>query len=155
MTPIILVDKLIEFIKPVVADFRLETNVKGLSPRAPQVQGGYLKEKLPNQIQAQAEPDFPNVIVRFVEMTDREDGSVATVKIMAGTHSHDEKDGWRDCMNVITRIKTALIKKGTIGPFRFNTPYLLELPEEQMHPYWVAVLTLNVEVPQPQIEEVL
>lgn len=155
MTPIILVDKLIEFIEPVVADFRLETNVKGLPPRAPQVQGGYLKEKLPNQAQAQGDPDFPNVIVRFVEMTDGENGSTATVKIMTGTHSFDEKDGWRDCMNVITRIKTALMKKGTVGPFRFNKPYLLELPEEQPYPYWAAILTLNVEVGQPQIEGVL
>ena len=46
MTPIDLVDRLIEEIKVIVKDFHLDTNVPGVK-KAPQVISGYLGEKKP------------------------------------------------------------------------------------------------------------
>lgn len=145
MTPIILVDELVKFITPVVAEFDLQSNVAGVK-KAPQVLAGYLKEKKPGA--KQNPPDFPYVIVRYLDDSDTEDGSVATVKIYAGTYSEDEQGGWRDALNILTRIKVALLKQRFIGgPFRIEYPVKTELPEEQPYPEWVAWLTLTVAIP--------
>lgn len=145
MTPILLVDKLADFIKPVVAEFELDSNVEGVK-KAPQVMSGYLKEKKPKE--KQVIPDFPYVIVRYLEDTDTEnDGNSAKVKILAGTYSEDEQDGWRDAMNVITRIKKALMKQRFLGAFKIEYPIKTELPEEQLYPEWVAILHLTVTMP--------
>lgn len=146
MTPIILVDKLIDYIKSIVAEFELQSNVQGIK-KSPQVIGGYLKEKKPKE--KQVIPDFPYVIVRYIEDTDTEnDGHSSNIKIMAGTYSEDEQDGWRDAMNVITRIKGDLMKKRFLGPFKIEYPIKTELPEEQPYPEWVAILNLTVTMPQ-------
>lgn len=149
MTPILLVDTLIDVIKAAVTNFDLDANVSGIK-KAPQVISGYLKEKKPGQ--KQDPPDFPYVIVRYLEDTDNENESTATVRIISGTYSEDEQNGWRDCMNVITRIKQELLKKRSFGPFRIEYPLKTELPEEQPYPEWVAMLTLNVVIPQVQEE---
>ena len=145
MTPIILVDKLVEFIKPVVANYELDSNIQDVR-KSPQVMSGYLKEKKPKE--KQEIPDFPYVIVRYLEDTDTEnEGNTAKVKIFAGTYSEDEQDGWRDAMNVITRIKEALMKQRFIGAFKIEYPTKTELPEEQLYPEWVAILHLTVTMP--------
>lgn len=150
MTPIILVDELVEFIKPIVAEFDLESNVKGVR-KAPQVISGFLKEKKPGQ--NQDPPDFPFVIVRYIEDTDRDDGNIAIVRIIAGTYSEDEQDGWRDALNVVTRIKEELLEKRFIGKaFKVEYPIKTELPEDQPYPEWAAFLTLNISIPHVQEE---
>lgn len=148
MTPIVLVDTLVDFIKPFVRDFVLQTNVEGAEHKAPEVMCGYLPEKVATA--KQKKPDFPHVIVRYLN----DDGSVATVHIIAGTYSEDPQHGWRDCMNIITRIKQALQKTPTIGAFRIQAEMKTELPEEQPFPEWIALLTLTVEIPQAQEEGV-
>jgi len=151
MTPIILVDELIKFIGPVVANFELQTNVKTAPPKAPQVIGGYLREKKPGE--KQDPPDFPYVIVRYLEDNDTDDTDIAQIRIMAGTYSEDTQDGWRDCMNVVTRIKEALLEQRYIGrAFRIEKPIRTELPEEQPFPEWVALMTVTVTMPQVQEE---
>jgi hypothetical protein len=151
MTPILLVDALIEFIETVVKDFELQTNVKDAPPKSPQVIGGYLHKKKPDG--KQNPPDFPFVIVRYLEDDDTDEVNTAKIRIIAGTYSEDESDGWRDCMNVITRIKVALLKQRFIGgSFKIERPIITELPEEQPYPEWVAMMTLTVTIPQVQEE---
>ncbi|ABO49744.1 hypothetical protein Dred_1210 [Desulforamulus reducens MI-1] len=145
MTPLILIDKLIEFIKPVMAEFELQSNVPGVL-KAPQVIPGYLGEKKP--IKEQDPPDFPYVIIRYLEDEDVNTGATAKVRIYAGTYSEDTQDGWRDAVNVITKIKTALKRRSYFGPFKVEYPIKTELPEEQPYPEWVAVLNLTVTIPQ-------
>lgn len=149
MTPVVLVDTLIDFIKGVVEDFDLGSNVAGVA-KAPQVIGGYLNEKKPGL--QQHPPDFPYVIVRYLEDTDEAEQDTAQVRIIAGTYSEDAQ-GWRDCLNVVTRIKEALLKQRFIGgPFKIEYPLKTELPEEQPYPEWVAMLTLTVTIPHVQEE---
>jgi len=142
MTPIILIDKLIEFLTPVVAEFDLQSNVETVR-KAPQVLAGYLPAKLP----LQTIPDFPYVLVRYIEDTDAEDADTAIVKIYVGSYSEDAQDGWRDAMNILTKTKTALMRKRFFGPFKIERPIKTELPEEQPFPEWIAILTLNVTMP--------
>jgi len=153
MTPIMLVDDLIDFLKPVVANYELDSNVKGVR-KPPQVLGGFLPDKRPTQ--QQETPDFPWVIVRYIEDDDTEESNMATVKIMAGTYSEDPQNGWRDALNVITRIKQELLKHPTVKErFRIEKPIKTELPEEQPYPEWVAWMTFQVEMPQIEEEGVM
>jgi hypothetical protein len=145
MTPIILIDELIAFIIPVVANFELQSNVPGIK-KAPQVLGGYLPEKQPGQ--KQDPPDFPFVIVRFLEEDDHSDGNMVKIRILSGTYSEDTIDGWRDTVNVITRIKSELLKQPFLKAFKVMRPIKSELPEEQPYPEWVALMTITVAMPQ-------
>jgi hypothetical protein len=151
MTPIVCVDDLVVFIESVVKDFVLETNTKGIR-KAPQVIGGYLEDKKPGA--QQNPPDIPYVIVRYLEDNDTDESNTAQFRIIAGTYSQDEQNGWRDVVNVITRIKVALLKKKFIGAFCIERPMRTELPEEQPFPEWVCVLTITVTMPQVQEEGV-
>lgn len=144
MTPIILVDKLVEFIKTVVVEFELDSNVVGIK-KSPQVISGYLQEKKPNQ--KQDPPDFPYVIVRYLTDTDTMEDNQVSIKIIAGTYSDDTQGGWRDPMNVITKIKGSLVKQRFFGAFKIEYPVKTELPEEQPYPEWVAILNLTVTMP--------
>lgn len=155
MTPIILVDELVKFIKPVVAEFVLQTNQQGVT-KAPQVLAGFLDEKKPPMAGQQGSPDFPFVIVRYLEDDDTEDSNIATIRIYAGTYSLDAQNGWRDAMNVITRIKQALLKQRIIGKqFWVEKPMKTEMPEDQPFPEWVAVLSFNMVIPQVEQEGVM
>lgn len=152
MTPIVLVDMLKEFIEDAVKNFELETNVPGMK-KAPQVVTGYLKEK--NSRGKNSVPDFPYVIIRFLDGVDANEGSKATVRVIAGSYSENEQDGWRDPINILTRIKTELLKQGTFGPFFLEKPIKVELPEEQPFPEWVAFMILTFTMPQVQMEGVI
>ena len=149
MTSISLIDRLIKFIRPVVEEFELQSNVTGVK-KAPQVISGYLREKKPGH--RQDPPDFPYVIVRYIDDTDTINGATATVRILVGTYSEDEQGGWRDALNVATAIKIALKKQSYFGPFKIEYPIKTELPEDQPYPEWVAFMTLTVTIPQIQEE---
>ncbi|HOV79367.1 MAG TPA: hypothetical protein PK728_04615 [Bacillota bacterium] len=149
-TPVLLVDGLRDFIEPLVKSYVLETNRPNLA-KPPQVVTGYLPPKNPNF----DAPDFPFVIVRFVEGTDSDDGSTAVVKIIAGTYSEDAREGWRDAANILQRVKTELLKRRVIAKkYRVELPMKIEMPEEQPFPEWIGVMTTTWAVAQP-LEEVI
>lgn len=129
-----------------MAHYRLQSNVKDIK-KEPQVIGGFLKEKLPQE--KQEVPDFPFVIVRFQEEDDNDD-NVVTIRIMAGTYSEDHQNGWRDPMNILIHIKQALKKHQTFGAFSLEKGIKTEQPEEHPYPHWLAWMTLKFSAPQIQ-----
>ena len=145
MTPIIAVDTLVEFIRPVVSEFELQTN-KG-TKKEPQVLAGWLPEKV--AADKQQVPDYPHVIVRFSESDSGNEENV-NVNLIAGTYSEDPQNGWRDSVNVLTRIKQALMETQTIGAFLIDQPIHIELPEEQPYPQWVAIMSIKLKCPAVQ-----
>ncbi|USG67445.1 hypothetical protein NDK47_09275 [Brevibacillus ruminantium] len=150
LTPIVLVDELVKLIKPIVSGFLLETGDPDGERKAPEVIGGFVNRVPP---QSEDEPNaitapLPYVAVRYVE----DDGSKAIVKITAGTHSSDGQSGWRDCMNVLIRIRQALQERQFFGAFSIDPVMKTSMPEEQAPPEWSASLTLTVHIPQTLIE---
>ncbi|MGF9907270.1 hypothetical protein [Brevibacillus porteri] len=146
LTPNDMIDILATRIKEIVKDLRLETKVDGLS-KAPDVYTGYLDKRYtanPN-----AGPEVPWIIVRYLGTDDEDDGCLANVRIIVCTYSNDDENGWRDPMNVLTRIKQQLLAHPLIGgPFKVRRPFQDELPEEQPFPEWIAGMTLKVTMPQ-------
>jgi hypothetical protein len=155
MTPIDLVDELVEFIKGVVKDYDLTTKVEGVN-KAPSVYAGYLPpqddEEEENE-EVLTPKDYPFVIVRFLNDTDNinSDESI-NIRLVIGTRSEDEQNGWRDTLNIATRIKIELKKQQIIGPFALAGKVETELFEEQLRPYWHAIMDLSFDIPQVQTE---
>lgn len=151
MHAIALVDSLVEFIKEVVKQYNLATKIEGVN-KTPDVYPGYLppkddddEELVPN--------DYPFVIVRYVSEDDEiSDKNTIRVRLIIGTRSDDEQNGWRDTVNIATRIKIELKKKMIIDSFSLTGKVQTELFEEQLRPYWHAVMELEFESPQVQYE---
>lgn len=153
MTPIDLVDGLVEFIEGVVKDYNLTTKIEGKN-KAPSVYAGYLPPQEDDEDEeALAPKDYPFVIVRFLSDTDDiASNEVTNIRVLVGTHSEDDQNGWRDTVNIATRIKIELKKKQTLGPFALTGKIQTELFEEQLRPFWHAVMDLSFHIPQVQLE---
>lgn len=151
MTPIELVDGLVDFIKKVVDQYDLSTKIKDIK-KAPSVYAGYLPPD--NEDDESLTPDdYPFVIVRFISDTDDIDSSdIANIRILIGTYSEDEQNGWRDTLNIATRIKIELKKKQFTGPFALTGKVQTELFEEQLRPFWHAIMDFSFVIPQVQPE---
>ncbi|GIO09667.1 hypothetical protein J31TS6_56950 [Brevibacillus reuszeri] len=145
-TPIDMINILAHRIEKIVKDYQLETKMKGLS-KAPDVYTGYLGKRftaLPS-----AGPEVPWIIVRYLGDEDEADGCSGNVRIIVCTFSEDDENGWRDPLNVLTRLKQQLLAHPNIGgPFRIERPFETELPEEQPFPEWIAGMTFKVTLPQ-------
>lgn len=153
MTPIDLIDDLVKFIQEAVRHYDLTTKVNGQT-KSPSVYAGYL----PTQDEEDGEEvltpsDYPFVIVRFLSETDvLNESDTTSVLLIIGTHSEDEQGGWRDAVNIATRIKIALKKIQSIGPFVLTGKIQTELFEEQSRPFWHAIMELSFHIPQVQPE---
>jgi hypothetical protein len=149
MTPIDLVDELVKFIKDVVKDYDFTTKKKGVL-KAPSVYPGYLPSKEDDD-DTLTPNDYPFVIVRFLsESDDQELNDTVDIRILIGTYSEDEQNGWRDPVNMATRIKLHLKKKPIIGPFSLTDKIQIELFEEQLKPFWHLIMDLSFNIPKVQ-----
>jgi hypothetical protein len=150
MTPIELVDGLVEFISFTVKDFDLSTKVDGIK-KSPSVYAGYLPPD-DDEDETLAPQDYPFIIVRFLSDTDENDSEITNIRLVIGTHSEDEQNGWRDALNIATRVKIALKKSQFIGPFALTGKIQTELFEEQLRPFWHIIMDLSFNTPQVQTE---
>ncbi len=155
MTPLDLMDELKTFLEQVVKDYVLDCKIS--SDKIPQVVLGWLPVRTETRKNDDAgNPDFPYVVVQLETWEDKEDSSKATVSFQIGTYSKD-MEGWRDTVNIMTRIRTALLYKRVIGRhFRLELPINSDLFDDQPYSYWIGAMTTNWIIPQPQeiIEEV-
>lgn len=139
-----LIDKITEAVK----DLRLP--VKNGEPRAPKVVDGYLPPK-----RSGAEDDFPCVIVRPEKGECAERSVDISAVVIVGCWS-EEFDGYKHCVNVMERIKSALatMKNGTLADrYVLQYPVKWELAEEQPYPFWQLEMTLAFGYRAPQVEE--
>lgn len=139
-----------------VKDFALPTKPERGSeegvPRAPKVVNGYLPPKRSGQ-----EDDFPFVLVRAEEGATDLDSTEVKVSIIVGTYS-EEFDGHEHCLNVMSRIRTALcsLPGMTIAHrYRLQHPIKWNTYGEQPYPYWQLDMqtTWNIRTPQPIDQE--
>lgn len=146
MNPVELVDKLVDFSKKVVKDYDLPTK-NGESSKSPNIYPGYLPDKKKGDEQS----EFPYVIIRFLSEQDKEDDKV-NIRFIIATYSEDEVNGWRDPVNIATRIKIALKKQQIFGPFSLNGEIKIDLFEDQPFPQWFATMDVTFVIPQVQMD---
>ena len=119
MTPIILLDALEAFIKENTKDIIMPVRVKnkpigGVKERA----AGVYKMRLPDK-DAETQ-QIPYILLQFVTgKDDQPEGerpeSESRVRIVIAAYSEDAGEGAYYVLNLITRIRTALLKAGVVG----------------------------------------
>ena len=97
--------------------------------------------------------DFPFVLVRADEGSTDQDSTEVRVSIIVGTYS-EEYDGHEYCMNVMSRIRTALCSlPGMVlaNRYRLKHPIKWSTYAEQPYPYWQLDMqtTWDIRTPQP------
>lgn len=121
--------------------------VKNGNPRPPKVVDGYLPPK-----RSGADDDFPMVLVRPESgETEREENKISAVLIV-GCYS-EEFDGYKHCVNVMERIKSALamMKNETLADkWALQYPMKWRLTEEQPYPLWQLEMELSFASRAPQ-----
>lgn len=143
-----------DLVADAVKDFALPVKAVGQNAegelRAPTVINGYLPPK-----RAKAPDDFPFVVVRADEGTTDNEGTEVQVSIIVGSYTQ-EYDGHEYCLNVMTRIRTALC---SLPSMTLKKRYVLQLPvkwsgyAEQPWPYWQIDMTTTWLIHAPQTIE--
>ncbi|WP_062678890.1 hypothetical protein [Parageobacillus toebii] len=150
MTSIGLIDALTEKIERWVTQYNLETTHQGVR-RPPQVRQQFLPPK--KRKEEQEIPDYPHVIIRYVEERIKNGENRALIHIIAGTVCDDHQIGFRDVLNVLTRIRNEMLKQPIFGSFQLNEEGLsIQIPEEQYAPEWVGYIAAEYIIPKVQNE---
>lgn len=151
MTPLDLLDVLEEFVRRETKDMLLPVRVDRRSGEQKERAAEIYKMRLPNK-KAQTER-VPYLLLQYIKSTDTQEPgqkpeSVCMVRIVAATYSEDESEGAICVLNLLTRIRLALLKDGVIGE-----RYLLKPPLEMIvypdgtAPYYLGEMMTEWEMP--------
>jgi len=145
-------DELVAFFSKELADIRLQTKDENVL-KAPTIYDGYVPQKKNTKRGEEdtEQDDYPFVIVRFLHEKDNLKGNnVMKFRILVGTYSKDERQGWRENLHVMNHIKFALKEVGFVGPGELTGEIELALFEEQMKPLWRGIMEVDFATPAVQ-----
>lgn len=133
MTPFVLLDELKKFIeketKDLLSPVMLAHGSKGPKERAAQVFVMRLKSEKDKVNKV------PYILLQFIKSEDRQEPGKAVecrcwVRMIAATYAEDEDEGALALLNLLTRIRLALLREGMVG-----RQFILESPlEAVMYP---------------------
>lgn len=147
-------DELVAFFTKELAEMRLQTKDDNVF-KAPTVYDGYLppKKNARRGEEDTEQDDYPYVIVRFLlEEDDLKDENIMKFRFIIGTYSKDERQGWRENLHVMNRMKFALKEVGFVGPGELTGKIESALFEEQMKPMWHGVMEVSFATPIVQLD---
>jgi hypothetical protein len=164
MTPIVLLERLKEFIQANTEDIILAVRpVKNKTlPTAPRPQGGAAAEVTERaaEVHLMRLPDkdaeenrIPYIVLQFITGTDaqepgKQEDSESKVRIIIATYSDNDSEGAMDVLNLITRIRNALLKAGEIGrQFLLRKPLEYLVYPDDTSPYFFGELMTIWEMP--------
>lgn len=140
-------DALKKFIEETVKEYWLET--KRDENSSPRVYEGYLPQKKKGNM----ESEFPFVLLRLLSAGDDGEFADVHIKIIVGTYSKDDIEGWKDTANILQRIYQELGKKGVLeNKYRVERPIRYTLPEEQPYPEWFGEMETKWTIARPITE---
>lgn len=161
MTPIILLDRLEEFVKKVTGDIKLQVKVRNLNPEEEKERAANVyKMRLPkkeDQVQ-----QIPYILLQFINGKDDKkekepEESMCAVRIVVATYSEDGGQGAYDLLNVILRIRSELEKAGIIGgQFVLQKPLEYIVYPDGTEPYYLGEMITNWSIPtiKREVEEI-
>ncbi|MEA0556459.1 hypothetical protein U1P98_23175 [Lysinibacillus irui] len=147
-------DELVAFFTKELSEMQLQTKDETVF-KAPTVYDGYLPQKKNGRRGEEdtEQDDYPFVIVRFLyEKDDLKDKNVMKFRLLIGTYSKDDRQGWRDTLHVMNRMKFALKEVGCVGPGELTGEIELALFEEQMKPMWRGVMEVDIATPAVKLD---
>lgn len=161
MTPIILLDRLEEFVKKVTKDIKLQVRVRNQSPEEEKERAAKVfKMRVPTkEDQTQA---IPYILLQVLTGKDDKkesepEESNCQIRIVVATYSEDSGIGAYDVLNVILRIRSELEKVGIIaGQFVLQMPLEYIVYPDNTPPYYVGEMITNWSMPtiKREVEEI-
>lgn len=146
MDAVSLVDEIRSFLAEKLKNFDFQTKKDTIS-KPPSVYSGYLPEKDYEDEEEDIPDDYPFVIVQYLSDDEKTHESVTyNLQIIVGVFDHSV-DGWRDVLRLMTEIKRYLIIRNVIKSFTLKDDIKSKLFEEQLHPFWHGVISLDFEGP--------
>ena len=151
MTPLQLLDALEAFVKQETKDILLPVRVDRKSGENKERAAEVYKMRLPNKT-AQTER-VPYLLLQYIKSTDtqepgQEPESECTVRIVAATYSEDESEGAMCVLNLLTRIRVALLKDGVVGgQFVLKSPLEMIVYPDSTAPYYLGEMMTTWAMP--------
>ena len=165
MTPLLLLDSLVYFLRDNFAGYQL-VNKKGdlqqikIYPQyVPQPAAITINNRatgLKNYSELDYDANFPCIVVRIVDITDKEEGkpdqSRANVKIITGIYdANPECQGYRDIMNIQDKIRDLLLtNRILIKKFMLDMPLITKILDADTWPVYFGEMNLVYNIGRPQ-----
>lgn len=160
MTPIVLLDRLEEFVREATKDIKLQVRVRNQNPQEEKERAADVyKMRLPNKDDQTQK--IPYILLQFLTGKDDKqeqepEESNCKIRIVVATYSEDGGVGAYDVLNVLLRIRSELEKTGIIG-----NQFVLQMPLEYIvypdstQPYYLGEMVTNWSIPtiKREVEE--
>ena len=154
MTAVVLLNQLADFIENAVMDMQLLVPPKkdGKNSKPQRKPPGVYKMRLPERDVADAHAKrIPYIVLQVLHGEDtheQSEDSTCLIRIIATTYSEDGGAGANDVLNVITRIRIALLEAGVIGEqFHLRKPLEWIVYPDDVGNYFFAELMSTWEMP--------
>ncbi|KZL88711.1 hypothetical protein [Clostridium magnum] len=155
MTPTILQDSLIDDLKEQLSCFLLK-NIKG-----EQVNLNIYSQNLPAKKGQKDTDHFPYLIVRVMDgdLEEKQDGDlddICKIAFVIGVYDDESNyQGYKDVMNIITKMKQRLIsKKFYNNQFELSYPLKWLIHDEDNYPYYFGGIETSWKMPQIILQDV-
>lgn len=151
MTPLELLDALGAFIKQETKDILLPVRVDRKSGEKKERAAEVYKMRLPDK-DAQTQR-IPYILLQFLKSADSQESgdrpeSTCMVRIVAATYSENGEEGALGVLNLLTRIRIALLKDGVIADrFLLTPPIELIVYPDSTPPYYLGEMMTNWKMP--------
>lgn len=156
MTPLDLLDVLAEFVKHETKDIILPVHVSRTSGKQKERAAEVYKMRLPNK-KAQTER-VPYLLLQYIKSTDTQEAGKqpeceCMVRIVAATYSEDESEGATCVLNLLNRIRLALLKDGVIGErYMLKPPLEMIVYPDSTAPYYLGEMMTVWDIPTIESE---
>jgi hypothetical protein len=96
---------------------------------------------------------IPYILLQYLTGKDETEDSTGNVRIIVATYSENDSEGALDVLNIITRIRIALLKAGVIDEqFLLRTPLEYMIYPDDTRPYFFGEMMIAFEMPIIQRE---
>lgn len=151
MTPLQLLDALKAFIEETTKDILLPVRVDRKSGEAKERPAEVYKMRLPTK---DAETKrIPYILLQYIKSTDSQEPgkqpeSSCMVRIVAATYSEDGEEGALCVLNLLTRIRIALLRDGIIADrFMLKPPVEMIVYPDSTPPYYLGEMMTEWQMP--------
>lgn len=160
MTPIILLDRLEEFVREKTKDIKLQVRVRGHNPQEEKERAAEVyKMRLPTK--EDQTQKIPYILLQLLtgkdDKQEREpEEAMCQIRIVVATYSEDGGQGAYDVLNVILRLRAELEKTGIIGQqFVLQKPLEYIIYPDSPQPYYLGEMITNWSIPtiKREVEE--
>lgn len=156
MTPVILLDELKKFVETNTKDIILPVKVSHGGNEYKERSAEVYKMRLPD---AEAETKrIPYIVLQFLTGKDSQDSGINSeseckIRIVAATYSEDGSEGATDVLNILTRIRTALLKQIIVGDmFALKKPLEYIVYADDTAPYYMGEMLTTWKMPEIERE---